>query len=149
MLLQKIIVSIVLVSSLLGFPTKGTTIELEIVPPTYEQEVQRIFKDKANIALAVFKHESSGSETSKNWNCFYYKKVNDKQVRYSTFCKKIDREKAWSVDCGYFQINVKGKVCPLEYMTRVGSLERVEKIYKQQGLNAWVSYKNKKYLQFM
>ena len=146
---SKIIASIVLVSSLLGFPTKGTTIELEIVPPSYEQEVHRIFKGKAPIALAVFKHESSGIETSKNWNCFYYKTVNGKQVRYSTFCKKIDREKAWSVDCGYFQINVKGQVCPPEYMTRVGSLERVEHIYNQQGLNAWVSYKTGAYKKFL
>jgi len=144
-----IIFSIALVFSLLGFPTKSTTIEIEIVPPSYEQEVQRIFKDKAPIALAVFKHESSGIETAKNWNCFYYKTVNEEQVRYSTFCKKIDRENAWSVDCGYFQINVKGQVCPPEYMTKLGSLERVETIYKEQGLNAWVSYKNKKYLQFM
>jgi len=116
----------------------------EIIPPTpitFEGEIQRIFGNKSNIAFAVFKHESNAKITSKNWNCVYNGR--------STFCKKEDRIKAWSVDCGYFQINVRGLVCPTEYMDKLTSLKRVEEIYKQQGLNAWVSYKTGAYKKYL
>lgn len=115
---------------------------VDILPePTYEQEIQRIFGDKYKIALAVLQHESQGNEKAKNWNCIYNGK--------STFCKTEDRSKAWSVDCGIAQINVRGQVCPAELMTKEGSIPYIEKIYKTQGLNAWVSYKTGAYKKFL
>jgi len=130
-----------LIVSLLVLPTKAIAEPPEIVPITFESEIQRIFGNKSNIAFAVFKHESNAKITSKNWNCVYNGR--------STFCKKEDRSKAWSVDCGIAQINVKGLTCPPELMTEIGSIPFIEKIYKTQGLNAWVSFKNKKYLPYL
>jgi hypothetical protein len=143
--LKNIMVTIVLLFSLLGLPTKDSANEPEITQPptpTFEQEISRIFKDKSNIALAVFEHESNGGDIdAKNYNCRYDGK--------STFCKKGDKLKAWSVDCGIAQVNVKGQVCPPELLTKEGSIPYIEKIYKEQGLNAWVSYKNGAYKKFL
>lgn len=142
MSIYKTIVSLCVMLPLVAFAAKPTmTEELEIIPPTFEQEIQRIFGDKSDIALAVFKHESSNGTDLKNYNCIYNGK--------STFCKKEDIEKAWSVDCGIAQINVRGQVCPPELMTEIGSIPFIEKIYKSQGLNAWVSFKNKSYLTYL
>ena len=106
MLLKIKIVSFVLALSLLGiFPQRGATEELIIVqPPTVEQHIQRIFGTQARVATAVLKAESGMKLNAKNYNCFYYRNDGSK---YSTSCKKDDKSKAWSVDCGFAQINVK------------------------------------------
>lgn len=134
----KIGLCVLALSLLVISPQRGATEEL---PITLEQHIQRIFGSKAKVALAVLKHESNLKLNSINYNCRYNGR--------STFCKKGDKEKAWSVDCGIAQVNVKGKVCPKELMTLDGNMKAVEKVYKEQGLNAWVSYKNKKYLRYM
>ena len=127
---------------LVAFAAKPiTTEELEIVQPSFEQEITRIFGSKAEIALAVFEHESNNDIDSINYNCRY--------DGISTFCKKGDEKKAWSVDCGVDQINVRGQVCPPQLLTEMGSIPYIEKIYKEQGLKAWVSYNNKKYKDFL
>ena len=130
------------IAPLLGIPTRAIAEPTEIVPaPTFEQEMNRIFGDKTEIAYAIIMHESNMNYRSINYNCIYNGK--------STFCKKGDESKAWSVDCGVAQINVKGQVCPDKLFTEKGQIEAIEKIYKSQGLNAWVSYKNKSYLKFL
>ena len=126
--------------SLLGLFPQRTTADESIIK-TPEQYIKEIFGAKAKIATAVLKHESGMNLTAINYNCRYNGK--------STFCKKGDEHKAWSVDCGIGQTNVKGKVCPQELLTLEGNMKKVEQIYKSQGLNAWVSYKNKKYLAYM
>jgi len=44
---------------------------------------------------------------------------------------------------------VKGLTCPPELMTEIGSIPFIEKIYKTQGLNAWVSYKTGAYKKYL
>lgn len=105
-----------------------------------QKEVDRIFGDKAQIATAVFRHESGLILNAVNHNCKYNGK--------STFCKKGDTN-ITSSDCGFAQINVKGKTCPAELLTFEGNLKAAEKIYKSQGLNAWASFNNESYLAFM
>lgn len=113
-----------------------------IIPKTLDQHLVQIFGDKAKIAKAVFIHESEGLKLDAiNYNCRYNGR--------STFCKKGDEHRAWSVDCGMAQINTKGQICPEELFTLEGNMLAVEKIYKTQGLNAWVSYKNKSYTRFL
>ncbi len=130
---------LLVVLSLTIYPHRGSADDPVI---TLEQHVQRIFGSKAKVALAVFKHESEGLKLNAiNYNCRYNGR--------STFCKKGDIQKAWSVDCGLAQVNVKGKVCPKELMTLEGNMQAVEKIYKEQGLNAWVSYKSGAYKKFL
>ena len=138
--IKTLVVVAITALSLLGNPAKGATDD----PPkikTQEDYIKEIFGAKANIATAVLKHESGMKLDAVNYNCYYGKR--------STFCKKEDRVKAWSVDCGIAQVNVKGKVCPKHLFTLEGNMKAVEKIYKEQGLEAWVSYKNGKYKQFM
>ena len=122
-------------------PTKGET-DPPIIKPTLDDRLVQIFGDKAEIAKAVFMHESGGMKLDAvNYNCIYNGK--------STFCKKGDRAKAWSVDCGAFQLNVRGQICPKEYLTIEGSIPKVAEIYRTQGLRAWVSYKSGAYNKFL
>ena len=53
------------------------------------------------------------------------------------------------MDCGIGQANFKGQVGPPKTLTREGNMEVVEKIYKEQGLRAWVSYKSGAYKKFL
>jgi hypothetical protein len=136
----KITSVLLVILSLYGFnPQRGSADEIPI--KTQEQYINEIFGAKAKIATAVLKHESGMRLDAINYNCRYNGK--------STFCKKGDEHKAWSVDCGVAQVNTRGQVCPKHLMTLEGNMEAVEEIYKQQGLNAWVSYKNGKYKQFL
>lgn len=131
-------VVLAITSSLYANSTK-----LEADPPviTLEQHVQQIFGSKAKVALAVLKHESNLKLNSINYNCRYNGR--------STFCRKGDEYKAWSVDCGVAQINTKGQICPKELLTLEGNMKALEKIYKEQGLNAFVSYKTGAYKKFL
>jgi hypothetical protein len=141
-MLKKIIMFALVIVPLLGFTTRAIAEPTEIVPaPTFEQEMNRIFGDKTEIAYAVIMHESNMNYKAINYNCIYNGK--------STFCKKGDESKAWSVDCGVAQINVRGLICPSKLFTQEGQIEAIERIYKSQGLNAWVSYKNGSYLKFL
>lgn len=117
------------------------------VPLTFEQHIERIFGENAVVASAVLTHESSLNLEAKNWNCFYTNPETGK--RYSKSCKKEDRHLAWSVDCGIAQINVRGQVCPSKLLTLEGNMEAVERIYKTQGLRAWVSYTSGAYKKFL
>lgn len=136
---QKIIIGILVASSLLVLP-QSTAADIPI-HKTQEQYIREIFGAKAKIATAVLTHESGMKLDTINYNCRYNGK--------STFCKKGDRSKAWSVDCGIGQTNVKGTVCPAHLLTLEGNMKEVERIYKEQGLEAWVSYTNGAYKKFM
>jgi len=130
------------IASLIVFsPHRMDAEPLHIQEATIEQHIQRIFGDKSKVATAVLKHESGFNLNAKGWNCRYGGK--------SKACKKEDRYRAWSVDCGIAQVNVKGQVCPSELMTLSGNMAQVEKIYKTQGLNAWVSYKTGAYKKYL
>jgi hypothetical protein len=136
--------NIIIISLLLGVfifllpPYKNTYARVQ----TIEEKLSVIFGKDSKIGIATIKHESQGFKlNAKNWNCIYEGK--------STFCKKQDRDKAWSVDCGLTQKNVKGKVCPKELMTLEGGLIEIKKVYNEQGLNAWVSFKTGAYKKFL
>lgn len=130
-------------------PKKKVTSAKTVIPvvtPETKDHIEKIFGEKAEIATAVFMHESGLILDKKGWNCHYYR---DDGTRYSTHCKKEDRHKAWSVDCGLAQINVRGQECPKEFLTLEGNMTQVALKYEQQGLNAWVSYKTGAYKKFM
>lgn len=104
--------------------------------------IDNIFGEKSEIALAVLTHESGLRLDAINYNCRYAGK--------SRTCKTIaDRKNAWSVDCGIGQTNIKGKVCPAKLLTLKGNMEQVAKIYRTQGLRAWVSYTSGAYKRFL
>lgn len=111
------------------------------VKPEVKAYIDDIFGENATIATAVLMHESGLRLDAKNWNCIYEGK--------STFCKKEDRDKAVSVDCGIAQKNVKGQVCPAHLMTLEGNMEAIRKVYETQGLGAWASFRNGAYKKFL
>lgn len=125
---------------------KSNKLVIPIVTPETKKYIDDIFGENAKIATATLMHESGLILDNIGYNCHYYNKDGKK---YSTSCRIEDRPKAWSVDCGIAQINVKGKVCPSKLLTLEGNMEAVEKIYKEQGLNAWYSYKNGYYKKFL
>lgn len=86
------------------------------------------------VTTAVFKTESGLNPTAMNWNCYYNGK--------SKQCKVEDRGKAWSVDCGIAQINVKGKDCPAELFNPEINIAKAYEMYQKRGFKPWVSYIN-------
>ena len=99
--------------------------------------IDEIFGEKAETATAVLMHESGLRLDAINYNCRYNGK--------SKTCKVGDEKNSISLDCGIAQINFKGKVCPKELLTLKGNMEAVAKIYKSQGLKAWVSFTTGRY----
>lgn len=130
------------IASLFAFQPQRTEAEPEqIKVPTLEEHIERIFGDNSEVATAVLKHESGLRLNAKGWNCYYNGR--------SKACKPQDRHLAWSVDCGVAQVNTKGQTCPDELFTLEGNMKQVERIYKEQGLNAWVSYKTGAYKKYL
>lgn len=124
----------------------NNNVEIPLVTTETKEFIEDIFDEEAEKATAIFMHESGLVLNRKGWNCHYYRKDG---TRYSKSCNIEDRPLAWSVDCGITQINVKGKTCPAKLLTLEGNMEAARKIYKTQGLGAWVSYTSGAYLKFM
>jgi len=110
-------------------------------PPTFEDKIREAFGSHADTFLEIAKMESGQNAGVKGYNCFYY---NAKGERYSTSCKPDDRSKAWSVDCGALQVNVYGKVCPVEMFDLDKNLEAAVGKFKRQGFKAWSVCNQKK-----
>lgn len=108
---------------------------------TTNEKLIQVFGTHVAIGKAVLMAESGLNEQAIGYNCMYH--------GVSKACKPQDRPKAYSVDCGIGQINVKGKVCPSELMTIDGSIPHIAEKYKTQGFKAWVAYKTKAYVQFL
>ena len=95
----------------------------------------------ATTLSAIAVAESGLIPTAKNWNCKYGKEYMS--------CKKEDRYLAFSVDCGILQLNFKGLHCPEWTYDMHENIKGGLKIYKEQGLNAWVVYKKGTYKQHL
>lgn len=135
------IIGFLVLASLVGFRPQRINADAPIIAPTVDQYISNIFGKEAKVAKAVLQHESNLRLDEVGYNCTYDGK--------SKPCKKEDRQKAWSVDCSIGQINVRGTTCPPELMTLRGNMAAVKKIYKEQGLNAWVSFKTGAYKKFL
>lgn len=110
---------------------------------TLKVELSKYFDEATGrVALAVIKQESSMSNEAIAYNCYYTKlDKNGKTVKYSTFCKKGDEGKAWSVDCGIAQINLVGKKsCPDYTKDLTWSIDKMVEMHKVRGFNPWVAY---------
>lgn len=87
-------------------------------------------------AISVAKNESGWKKDAKGWNCHY---INEQGKQYSTACKPEDRAKAWSVDCGIFQINVAGTTCPDKLLSIKENIDHAYKMYERRGWQPWVA----------
>lgn len=105
---------------------------------------------QARIMAAVLQHESQFKVNAKSYNCYYTKlDKNGKPVKYSTFCKKGDEHKAWSVDCGIAMLNYHGKVCPAYTMDPKLALAKTKSMVEKRGFQPWVSYTSGAYKQYL
>jgi len=121
-------------------PTSTFAVEL---PKTEKEFYQRQIEaklsdfwldDEIPVFLAIIESESGFNPKAKNWNCYYGNK--------SMSCKPEDRHKAWSVDCGLGQINVKGKNCP-DYLFDVDvNLMQMLNLYLSRGFQPWNASKH-------
>ncbi|MBX4187522.1 MAG: LysM domain-containing protein [Candidatus Doudnabacteria bacterium] len=95
-------------------------------------------------AAAIARSESTFNLKAQNWNCVY-RTSSGKSV--STSCRNNDRHKAWSIDCGLMQINVRGTLtCPEELWTLEGNLQAAKELRDNRGnFKDWVVYKSGTY----
>lgn len=137
----------VLFFTFVNTPVLATAPDLRLEDKSIPQIVAHFFPENPKTMTAIFMAESSLNEEAVNYNCHAYKNGH----KYSDSCKMlgIDPGKAWSVDCGISQINVKGNTCPKELFNPVTNLSRAVEKYEKEGLNAWVVYKNKTYKKFL
>jgi hypothetical protein len=116
-------------------------------PSTVEALVRSYFPEEPEIMLAIFKHESGLNPKAQGWNCYYDGK--------SKACKKEDRVKAWSTDCGIVQNNFPGTVCPDYSFDPEWSVKEGRKKYdanEKMGIDGklrWSSYKNGSYRRYL
>lgn len=101
---------------------------------------------QARIMAAVLQHESQFKVNAKSYNCYY---TNKQGKKYSTFCKKGDEHKAWSVDCGIAMLNYHGKVCPAYTMDPKLALAKTKAMVEKRGFQPWVSYTSGAYKQYL
>ena len=120
----------VVVLVLCSLYAKGTKLEADPPVITFDQKLEQVFGAKAHLMKAIAMAESN---------------LEEKQVSHN----HRDDGSTWSVDCGVLQVNVKGNKCPPHLLTIEGNLKEAKKILDEQGLRAWVAYKNKNYLKYM
>lgn len=100
------------------------------------------FGEHCQTATAIATAESGLRTDAKGWNCMYGTE--------SKACRPEDRGRAWSVDCGVFQINFKGLECPPESFDAQWNIEKAyEWKFKRSGWNPWSVFKNGSYLKYL
>lgn len=107
-------------------------VETPKAPETLEEKVAAAFPGEERTALAVAKSESTLKADAKGWNCRYN--------GISRACKPEDRAKAWSVDCGVFQINAPGTECPEHLLDPDTNIEIAKQMKETRGWSPWVAY---------
>lgn len=123
-------------------------------PVSIEGRVRARFGVHGDTMLAIFKNESSLNPRAQGWNCYYdingnYKSKKTEKTDKSKACKKEDRYRSWSVDCGIGQINSPGTVCPEKLFEIEHNLDQSQKKLSKEGLNAWVVYKTGTYRRYL
>lgn len=113
-------------------PTGGTQVS-SVSGSVIEAKILEAF-DGDKVAVAVAKSESGLDPNAKGYNCRYGNR--------STSCKPEDRHKAWSVDCGVYQINTLAKECPDHLMDVDTNIRIAKEMQSKRGWNPWVGYWN-------
>lgn len=131
----------------------GTSTETYVAEPTQpvkeinqcdvsiEACITKYFPEEPQIAIAVFKAESSLNPNIIGYNCRYGNKI--------TACKVTDRHKAISKDYGLAQINDQHSKTPEVFLDPETNLKKARELYDERGWKCWYAYTDgiyKKYL---
>ena len=113
--------------------------------------ITKYFPEESQVAIAVFKAESSLNPNNIGYNC-RYEYFNEKTQATSTkvtVCKVADRAKAISKDYGIAQINDQHSKTPEEFLDLETNLKKARELYDERGWKCWYAYTDglyKKYL---
>ncbi|MEW6126741.1 MAG: hypothetical protein AB1757_06860 [Acidobacteriota bacterium] len=110
--------------------------EAEAKEPTLEDRVRDVFGNHTDTFMKIASAESGQNSGNKGYNCIYNGE--------SMACKKGDEAKAWSVDCGFLQVNVQGRICPAEMYDLEYNLQAAKGKFDRQGFQAWSVCRYKK-----
>lgn len=110
-------------------PTSSLVKKTMAKEPTLEDRVREVFGPHTKTFMKIANAESGQNSGNKNYNCYY--------GDVSKACLKGDEDKAWSVDCGFLQVNVQGKICPAEMYDLEYNLKAAKGKFDRQGFNAW------------
>lgn len=149
-----------------------------VVPEhTIEDKIKEYFPRNWKTMIAIAHAESGVSMDAIGYNCYYTRTVYyDEDVKNalgqvihkkgevkipshvldkkapgseSKSCNKVDRSKAWSVDCFVLQKNYPGrKSCP-EGVTIDMHLREMAELSKSRGFQPWVTYNLKMHEQYL
>lgn len=119
-------------SASVAVPTGDTHVPI-VSSAVIEAKILEAF-DGDKVAVAVAKSESGLDPNAKGYNCRYGNR--------STSCKPEDRHRAWSVDCGVFQINTLTKDCPEHLMDVETNIRIAKEMQSKRGWQPWVGYWN-------
>jgi hypothetical protein len=140
MLLNKIVMVACMSTTIL--PTVDIPVPINPCTVSTEMCVEKYFPKEKEIALAVFMAESRLNTQAIGYNCRYGKKV--------TSCKKGDENKALSMDYGISQINQQNyKGNKNDLLDIETNMKVARKVYDKQTWNAWYTYRDGKYLQYL
>lgn len=111
----------------------------------------KYFPEEPQVAIAVFKAESSLNPNNIGYNCRYTYFDEKKQATSTkiTACKVADRAKAVSKDWGIAQINDQHSKTPEEFLDLETNLKKARELYDERGWKCWYAYTDglyKKYL---
>lgn len=130
------IISTIAFSLLLAITLHARVDNASIPPPkpvVLSEVIYATFGEKAPLMTAIFKAESGLNATAVGYNCSY------------GICRRDDRVKALSVDCGVAQINSKGNRCPKVLFDIQNNISTAKEKLDNEGLKAWTVYRNGSY----
>lgn len=131
-----------------GVPSTSEDQEAQVENNTQSitEIVNILFRDDPVTANAVRMAEGGDNPKAMNWNCRYNRPDGSS---YSTACRSEDRGRAWSVDCGYFQINVREQECPEILFDPIHNVQVAREMYERRGWQPWAAYNNGSYKKYL
>lgn len=141
----------------------GTSTETYIAEPTpvvkevnpcdvsVEACITKYFPEDPQLAIAVFKAESSLNPNNIGYNCryeYFNKKTQATSTKVTT-CKVADRANAISKDYGIAQINDQHSKTPEMFLDPETNLRKARELYDERGWKCWYAYTDGKYKQYL
>lgn len=126
-------------------------VEVNPCDVSVEDCIAKYFPEEPQVAIAVFKAESSLNPNNIGYNCrypYFDKKLQATSTKV-TACKVTDRAKAISKDYGIAQINDQHSKNPEEFLDVETNLKKARELYEERGWKCWYAYTDGLYLKYL